>query len=126
MSSKTKEKSFEPFRTIIIAGALALMFRSLLFEPFNIPSGSMIPTLKVGDYLFVSKFSYGYSRYSFPFGIIPFDGRVMAGEPERGGWMAGIQGELPLRIMGVDFFPRARFSMGKLKDEVGIAQEFHC
>ena len=49
MSSKTKEKSFEPFRTIIIAGALALMFRSLLFEPFNIPSGSMIPTLKVGD-----------------------------------------------------------------------------
>ena len=84
MSSKTKEKSFEPFRTIIIAGALALMFRSLLFEPFNIPSGSMIPTLKVGDYLFVSKFSYGYSRYSFPFGIIPFDGRVMAGEPERG------------------------------------------
>ncbi|MEC7440856.1 MAG: signal peptidase I, partial [Pseudomonadota bacterium] len=84
MSSKTKEKSFEPFRTIIIAGALALMFRSLLFEPFNIPSGSMIPTLKVGDYLFVSKFSYGYSRYSLPFGIIPFDGRVMAGEPERG------------------------------------------
>ena len=84
MSSKTKEKSFEPFRTIIIAGALALMFRSLLFEPFNIPSGSMIPTLKVGDYLFVSKFSYGYSRYSFPFGIIPFNGRVMAGEPERG------------------------------------------
>ena len=84
MSSKTKEKSFEPFRTIIIAGALALMFRSLLFEPFNIPSGSMIPTLKVGDYLFVSKFSYGYSRYSFPFGIIPFDGRVIAGEPERG------------------------------------------
>ena len=84
MNSKTKEKNFEPFRTIIIAGALALMFRSLLFEPFNIPSGSMIPTLKVGDYLFVSKFTYGYSRYSFPFGIIPFDGRVMASEPERG------------------------------------------
>ena len=84
MSSKIKEKSFEPFRTVIIAGALALIFRSLFFEPFNIPSGSMIPTLKVGDYLFVSKFSYGYSRYSFPFGIIPFNGRVMAGQPERG------------------------------------------
>ncbi len=71
MSTKKKDKNFEPFRTIIIAGALALTFRSFLFEPFNIPSGSMIPTLKVGDYLFVSKFSYGYSRYSFPFGIIP-------------------------------------------------------
>ena len=84
MSSKSKPKSFEPFRTIIIAGALALFFRSLLFEPFNIPSGSMIPTLKVGDYLFVSKFSYGYSRYSFPLGAIPFSGRVLASEPERG------------------------------------------
>ena len=84
MSTKKKDNNFEPFRTIIIAGALALIFRSFLFEPFNIPSGSMIPTLKVGDYLFVSKFSYGYSRYSFPFGIIPFNGRVLAGEPERG------------------------------------------
>ena len=84
MSSKSKQKSFEPFRTIIIAGALALMFRSLLFEPFNIPSGSMIPTLKVGDYLFVSKFSYGYSRYSFPFAAIPFSGRVLSSDPERG------------------------------------------
>lgn len=84
MSTKKKDSSFEPFRTIIIAGALALTFRSFMFEPFNIPSGSMIPTLKVGDYLFVSKFSYGYSRYSFPFGIIPFSGRVLAGEPARG------------------------------------------
>ena len=84
MSSKSEKKSFEPFRTIIVAGALALLFRSLLFEPFNIPSGSMIPTLKVGDYLFVSKFSYGYSRYSFPFGAVPFEGRVLAGEPDRG------------------------------------------
>ena len=74
MSTKKKDKSFEPFRTIIIAGALALCFRTLLFEPFNIPSGSMIPTLKVGDYLFVSKFSYGYSRYSLPLGLVPFDG----------------------------------------------------
>lgn len=84
MSTKKKDKNFEPFRTIIIAGALALTFRSFLFEPFNIPSGSMIPTLKVGDYLFVSKFSYGYSRYSFPFGIVTFSGRVAASDPARG------------------------------------------
>ena len=84
MNSKTKEKNFEPFRTIIIAGALALMFRSLLFEPFNIPSGSMIPTLLVGDYLFVSKYSYGYSKYSFPFGLVPIKDRVLYNTPQRG------------------------------------------
>ena len=71
---KKKDGWMEPVRTILVAGVLALLFRSLLFEPFNIPSGSMIPTLRVGDYLFVSKYSYGYSRYSFPLGLIPFEG----------------------------------------------------
>lgn len=79
-----KESKGELFKTIIIAGAIALGFRSFLFEPFNIPSGSMVPTLLVGDYLFVSKFSYGYSRYSFPLGIVPFDGRIAEDAPERG------------------------------------------
>jgi signal peptidase I len=79
-----KESKGELFKTIIIAGAIALGFRSFLFEPFNIPSGSMVPTLLVGDYLFVSKFSYGYSRYSFPFGIVPFYGRIAEDAPERG------------------------------------------
>lgn len=75
----------ETLRTIIIAVVLAVTFRSLAFEPFHIPSGSMKSTLLVGDYVFVSKFSYGYSRYSFPYGIKWFEGRKMElNEPKRG------------------------------------------
>ncbi len=84
MSVKKKESRFEPLRTICVAGLIAIGFRSFLFEPFNIPSGSMMPTLLVGDYLFVSKYSYGYSRYSFPLGLIAFDGRIAESLPERG------------------------------------------
>src|SRR6201985_568211 len=63
-------------KTIVYAVLIALVVRTVAFEPFNIPSGSMVPTLLVGDYLFVSKFSYGYSRYSLPFGLPLFSGRV--------------------------------------------------
>lgn len=83
-NKKNPNSAAEFAKTIIVAVGIAVIFRSLLFEPFSIPSGSMIPTLRVGDYLFVSKYSYGYSRYSFPFGAIPFSGRIMSGEPERG------------------------------------------
>jgi signal peptidase I len=81
---KKQESWFEVGKTVVYALLIAGVIRSLLFQPFNIPSGSMEATLLVGDYLFVSKWSYGYSRYSFPFSIIPFNGRVMAGTPERG------------------------------------------
>ncbi len=79
-----KEELNEFFRTAMIAVFLALMIRSLLYEPFNIPSGSMKPTLEIGDYLFVNKPAYGYSRYSFPFGIAPIVDRVWSAPPQRG------------------------------------------
>ncbi|SOD94341.1 signal peptidase I [Caenispirillum bisanense] len=84
-SEKKKSGGFgETIRTVIYAVLIAVVVRTVAFEPFNIPSGSMIPSLLIGDYLFVSKYSYGYSRYSFPFGMPPFDGRVLADEPQRG------------------------------------------
>ena len=86
--------NFGFWRTIISAGLawvsslsvlllFALAFRALAFQPFNIPASSMMPTLQIGDYLFVSKFPYGYSRYSF-FNLIPISGRIFPVEPKRG------------------------------------------
>ncbi len=84
MSKKKKSGLRETIETIVYAVLIAVLVRTFAYEPFNIPSGSMIPTLLVGDYLFVSKFSYGYSRHSFPFSLPPFSGRVLGAEPERG------------------------------------------
>jgi len=75
---------WDTVKTIVYAVLIALLIRSVAFEPFNIPSGSMIPNLLVGDYLFVSKYSYGYSKHSLPLSPPIFSGRIMAEEPERG------------------------------------------
>src|SRR5579884_2880930 len=88
---QNKSKSgglLETIKTVVYAVLIALAVRTFAYEPFNIPSGSMIPTLLIGDYLFVSKFSYGYSRYSLPFGPPVGEGRLLvpglSHPPQRG------------------------------------------
>jgi signal peptidase I len=83
--AKKKEGGLgETVRVVVHALIIALVIRTFLFQPFNIPSGSMKETLLVGDYLFVSKYSYGYSHYSFPFSPPLFSGRIMGSPPDRG------------------------------------------
>jgi signal peptidase I len=84
MKNKTSGGVLETVKTFVYAIVIAIIIRTVLYEPFNIPSASMEPTLLVGDYLFVSKFSYGYSRYSLPFGLPLMSGRLFFREPERG------------------------------------------
>lgn len=95
---KPEEGIWDTFKVIVQALAIAFLVRTFLFQPFNIPSASMYPTLKIGDYLFVSKLSYGYSKYSFNFSFggfsgepwvkccpIDFPGRkILADTPKRG------------------------------------------
>ena len=82
--AKKKDGVKENIQVFVGALIIALIIRSLLFQPFNIPSSSMKPTLLIGDFLFVSKFSYGYSQHSFPFSLGPIDGRTSDARPERG------------------------------------------
>ena len=84
--AKRKEGGVGEFiRLLVHAGIIALVIRTFLFQPFNIPSGSMKATLLVGDYLFVSKYSYGYSHYSLPLSPNVFSGRLgVFSKPERG------------------------------------------
>src|SRR5436853_5504880 len=88
MSASTQGKRKGGFadtiQVLVQALLIALVIRTLLFQPFNIPSGSMKGTLLVGDYLFVSQFSYGYSHYSLPLSLPLFSGRIFASPPERG------------------------------------------
>ncbi len=86
MASRAERRDgwWETVKTIVYALLIAGVFRTLFFQPFWIPSGSMKDTLLIGDFLFVNKMAYGYSRYSCPFGICPISGRILASEPERG------------------------------------------
>jgi signal peptidase I len=81
---KPAESWGETIRTVFYAVLIAIGIRTFAWEPFNIPSESMLPTLQVGDYLFVSKYAYGYSKHSFPFSMGPFEGRVLESPVERG------------------------------------------
>ena len=87
MSEKTgslMDGVIETIKTIVYALLIAGVFRTVFFQPFWIPSGSMKDTLLIGDFLFVNKMAYGYSKYSCPFGICPIEGRIFGGEPVRG------------------------------------------
>ncbi|MHA1536629.1 MAG: signal peptidase I [Alphaproteobacteria bacterium] len=79
-----KGSAWDTIKTVFYAVLIAVLVRTVLIEPFSIPSRSMLPTLVVGDYLFVTKFSYGYSKHSLPFSPSLFDGRVFFTEPKRG------------------------------------------
>ena len=79
-----KSDALGTVRSLALFALAAWALRSLVIAPFSIPSGSMLPTMYIGDYLFVHKWPYGYSRFSFPFQFPSFEGRIFAGLPDRG------------------------------------------
>jgi signal peptidase I len=81
---RAKDGTGETLRFLVILAVAAVLLRSLVAAPFNIPSVSMMPRLLVGDYLFVAKWPYGWSRANFPYGLAPISGRIWGAAPERG------------------------------------------
>ena len=80
----TSESKWEAFKIIFSAGAIAIFIRTIFFQPFTIPSGSMIPTLLIGDFIFVSQYKYGYSKHSLPFSLPLIKDRIFEKKPKRG------------------------------------------
>ena len=80
----TKSAIYNNLKSIILAIFIAILIRSFIFEPFNIPSGSMKPNLLVGDFIFVSKWSYGYSKHSLPFSLPIIPNKLFNKYPQRG------------------------------------------
>jgi signal peptidase I len=137
MGSRTEERRVnrhlsETAITIFQVLLIAFVIRSFLFQPFDIPSGSMEPTLLVGDYLFVSKFSYGYSLFSLPFAPPLLSGRVLATQPKRGDIvvfrhgtddfikrMIGLPGDRIQLIRGVVFINGTPVERHRIADFVG-------
>ena len=102
-ASPKKKESLPRF--LITLAILAWLLRSFIAAPFSIPSGSMLPTLRIGDYLLVAKWPYGYSRYSFPWQFPSFDGRIFGGLPQRGDVVVfrppGAESEFIKRVIGI-------------------------
>jgi signal peptidase I len=102
---KPRESGWSLVRFVLLLIVFAWAVRSLVVAPFNIPSGSMLPTLYIGDYLAVAKWPYGYSRYSFPLGFPPFGGRIFEHLPHRGDVVVfrhpGEDADLIKRVIGL-------------------------
>ena len=81
---KSKDSFFSTIKSVLLAIFIALIIRSFIVEPFNIPSGSMKPNLLIGDFIFVSKWSYGYSKHSLPFSINLIPKKIFSKFPKRG------------------------------------------
>jgi signal peptidase I len=84
IAEKRHDGIWDTVKLVLQALAIALVFKTFFFQPFSIPTGSLIPTVLIGDYLWVSKYSYGYSRHSFPFSAAPIEGRIIGAEPKLG------------------------------------------